>query len=124
MVPSRRSERFPGFFPRRVFGPAHCFEGAAFRAFSDAIPKVQRFVNLVDLEKCSKINIWLQKSALIEPRTSRLTFAELIGICSWYMYLKKRPFKAVLARSANLQGREFSAVSKSDFATKYSLENY
>ena len=34
----------PGLFPRRVFGPARCFEGAAFRAFSDAIPKVQKSV--------------------------------------------------------------------------------
>ena len=40
------------FFPRRVFGPARCFEGVAFRAFSDAIPKVQKCVRLVDLETC------------------------------------------------------------------------
>ena len=31
---------------------------------------VQRFMNLVDLEKCWKITIWLQKSASIQPRTS------------------------------------------------------
>ena len=36
---------------------------------------VQRFANLVDLEKCCKMSIWLQKSALIQPRTSPPKFA-------------------------------------------------
>ena len=31
---------------------------------------VQKDVNLVDLEKCCKMSIWLQKSVLIQPRTS------------------------------------------------------
>ena len=31
---------------------------------------VQKCVNLVDLEKCCKLTIWLPKSALIQPRTS------------------------------------------------------
>ena len=39
---------------------------------------VQRFVNLVDLGKCCKMSIWLQNSALIQPRTGRLKFAELV----------------------------------------------
>ena len=39
---------------------------------------VQRSVNLVDLEKCCKMSIRLQKSALIQPRTSRLKFAEMV----------------------------------------------
>ena len=33
---------------------------------------VQRFANLVDLEKCCKMRIWMQKSALIQTRTSLL----------------------------------------------------
>ena len=35
---------------------------------------VRRCVNLVDLEKCEKISIWLQKSASIPKRTSPLKF--------------------------------------------------
>ena len=31
---------------------------------------LHKFVNLVDLEKCCKMCIWLQKSASIQPRTS------------------------------------------------------
>ena len=40
---------------------------------------VQRIANLVDLEKRCKMSIWLQKSALIQPRTSPLKFAHLAG---------------------------------------------
>ena len=36
---------------------------------------VQRIANLVDLEKRCKMSIWLQKSALIQPRTSSPKFA-------------------------------------------------
>ena len=36
---------------------------------------VQKFVNLVDLEKYCKMSIYLPKSALIQPRTSRLKLA-------------------------------------------------
>ena len=39
--------------------------------------EVRRRDNLVDLEKCWKMSIWLQKSALIQPRTSPLKFAHL-----------------------------------------------
>ena len=35
---------------------------------------VRRYVNLVDLEKCYKMSIWLQKSASIQKRTSPLKF--------------------------------------------------
>ena len=42
------------------------------------IQPVQRNVNLVDLEKCWKMRIWTQKSALMQKRTSRLKFAELV----------------------------------------------
>ena len=38
---------------------------------------MQRNVNLVDLENPCKMNIWLQKSALIQPRTSLLKFDHL-----------------------------------------------
>ena len=38
--------------------------------FPFGVPKVQRNVNLVDPEKCCKMSIWLQKSVLIQPRTS------------------------------------------------------
>ena len=31
---------------------------------------VQKYVNLVDLEKCCKMSIWLQNLASIQPRTS------------------------------------------------------
>ena len=31
---------------------------------------VQKYENLVDLEKSFKMSVWLQKSALIQPRTS------------------------------------------------------
>ena len=31
---------------------------------------VQKCANLVDLEKCCKMTIWLRKSVLIQPRTS------------------------------------------------------
>ena len=36
---------------------------------------VQRIANLVDLEKRCKMSIWVQKSALIQPRTSFSKFA-------------------------------------------------
>ena len=32
---------------------------------------VQRNVNLVDLEKCWKMSIWMQKSASVQPRTDK-----------------------------------------------------
>ena len=35
------------------------------------------FDNLVDLEKCCKMSIWTQKSALIQLRTSLLKFDDL-----------------------------------------------
>ena len=35
---------------------------------------MQRIANLVDLEKCFQMAIWSQKSASIQPRTSRLKF--------------------------------------------------
>ena len=35
---------------------------------------MQRIANLVDLEKCFQMSIWLQKSASIQPRTSPLKF--------------------------------------------------
>ena len=38
---------------------------------------VQRFLNLVDLEKCCKMRIWTQKSASIQQRTSPLKFGDL-----------------------------------------------
>ena len=38
---------------------------------------VQRCGNLVDLEKCSKMSIWTQNLALIQPRTSLLKFDDL-----------------------------------------------
>ena len=38
---------------------------------------VRRIANLVDLEKCWKMSIWLQKSASIQPRTSLLKFDDL-----------------------------------------------
>ena len=38
---------------------------------------VQRCANLVDLEKCLNMNIWLQKSASIRKRTSPLKFDHL-----------------------------------------------
>ena len=34
------------------------------------IRAAQNYANLVDLEKCCKMTIWLPKSALIQPRTS------------------------------------------------------
>ena len=38
---------------------------------------MQKYVNLVDLEKCWKMSIWLEKMALIQPRTSPLKFDHL-----------------------------------------------
>ena len=44
---------------------------------------VRRCMNLVELEKCWKMRIWTQKSALIQQRTSCLKFAELVvGTCT------------------------------------------
>ena len=37
---------------------------------------VQKYVNFVDLEKCWKMTIWLQKSASIQQRTSLSKFGE------------------------------------------------
>ena len=38
---------------------------------------VQRIANLVDLEKCCKMRIWMQKSASMQKRTSPLKFGDL-----------------------------------------------
>ena len=46
---------FPGFFPL-------------------GIPKVQRIANLVDLEKCFPMSIWMQNLASIQKRTSLSKF--------------------------------------------------
>ena len=39
-----------------------------------AFGAVQKYANLVDLEKCRKMSIYLQKSASIQPRMSPLEF--------------------------------------------------
>ena len=54
------------YFPRRVSSPGHYFEGVAFHGFPFGIPKVQRFLNLVDLEKRCKMSSWTQKSAFTD----------------------------------------------------------
>ena len=38
---------------------------------------MQRIANLVFLEKCCKMRIWVQKSASMQKRTSPLKFAHL-----------------------------------------------
>ena len=38
---------------------------------------VQKCENLVDLEKCWKMRIWVQKSASMQKRTSPLKFGDL-----------------------------------------------
>ena len=40
---------------------------------------VQKYANLVDLEKCRKMSIYLQKSASIQPRMDRLQMQILEG---------------------------------------------
>ena len=44
--------------------------------FFNWIPKVQKFVNLVDLVKSFQIRIYLQTSASIKPRTRLSEFAK------------------------------------------------
>ena len=48
-----------------------------FRFFLNLFCKMLKInlAHFVDLEKCCKMSIWLQKSALIQPRTSPLKFA-------------------------------------------------
>ena len=41
---------------------------------------MQRIRNLVDLQKCYQVSIWLQKSALIKPRTSPPKFARSLAV--------------------------------------------
>ena len=38
---------------------------------------MQRIANLVVLEKCCKMRIWVQKSASVQKRTSPLKFGDL-----------------------------------------------
>ena len=38
---------------------------------------VEKYENLVDLEKCCNMNIWLQRSASIQKRTSLSKFAKI-----------------------------------------------
>ena len=45
---------------------------------------VQRCGNLVDLEKCCKMSIWTQRSALIQPRTSPPKF---VFICHYFVLI-------------------------------------
>ena len=60
---------------------------------------VQRIANLVDLEKCWKMSIWLQKSALIQPRTSPLKFEHF----GWTNRSKIRYRTLVRAKSSNFR---------------------
>ena len=51
---------------------------------------MRRIANLVDLEKCRKMSIWLQKSASIQPRTSLLKFDDLARSTVRYRILHLR----------------------------------
>ena len=42
--------------------------------------KRERFLNLVHLEKCRKMSIWLQKSASVQPRTSLSKFGVMYSV--------------------------------------------
>ena len=56
-------------FSVACFWPGY-FEEVAFRGFPNGFQRCEDFLNLVDLEKCCKMSIWLQRSASIQPRTS------------------------------------------------------
>ena len=96
------------------------------------IRAVQKHVNLVDLVKSFPTNIYLQKSASIQPRTSLSKFGGKFNSL----------FIRVLSREPDATGRggsvkiishslkikwtlrgSFSAVSTPKFASKYSLES-
>ena len=57
------------FWFNSIFNFAKCFHDFWQKIEFGA---VQKYVNIVDLEKCCKMSIYLPKSALIQPRTSRL----------------------------------------------------
>ena len=101
---------------------------------------VQKYVNLVDLEKCCKMSNWTQKSASIQPRTSlpKCPFSQQSGNgsaarsspanslpgsalrCKIRSYL--RPiFSVNFYRFSPTCKGSFSSVSKPIFATKYSF---
>ena len=56
-----------------TFAPLQTPKFCKFLRFFKTILRIQ-LDHLVDLEKCCKMSIWLQKSASIQPRTSLLKF--------------------------------------------------
>ena len=85
-LPGARAEgrRVPAKVERYDWRPTVPFESfKIFEKIGKIIPiffessefgAVQRIANLADLAKRCKMSIWLQKSALIQPRTSSLKF--------------------------------------------------
>ena len=56
-------------------------------------------VNRVDLEKCWKISVWLQKSGLIQTKTSHLKIAVTVVRKTLHLYLQKCLYKSLTSRS-------------------------
>ena len=87
------------------------------------IGAVQRFTNFVeDLEKCSKMSIWLQKSALIQPRASLFKFGFIFS--SSFIRLRGRQLlRGGLAEKERANAREPAEKdwdgSKSKFISKW-----
>ena len=72
---------------------------------------MQRIANLVDLEKCFQMSIWLQESASIQARTSPSKFDDFADD------LAGKSRKTSVSNSSTKQGRnEYSEVNASESA--------
>ena len=81
-----------------------------------------QYVNLVDLEKCCKMSIWLQNWASIQQRTSLDKFC-IFWLENWSLIRSQTTvFNSNFpAKNCRTCRGSFFAVSKPNFATKYSF---
>ena len=76
---------------------------------------MQRIANLVDLEKCFPMSIWLQILASIQKRTSPIKFAHLAEKSEKRSISNLSP---ILQQNDQTLEGSFSAVSTATIATK------
>ena len=78
---------------------------------------MQKYANLVDLEKCCQTHILLQIFVLIQPRTSPVKFAASFGALIWNRFrprfddINEPPFPAADGPDDVFPETEKSAVS-------------
>ena len=76
---------------------------------------MQKYANLVELEKCCQTHIFLQNFVLIQPRTSPPKICKIFEKCIFE--------KCIFRKFCKFLAGSFSAVSKRNFARKYAFDS-